>query len=483
MKNPVCQIFFADSAPLREPLLFPIKSNKGEKVDEKNRLALAEWVMESTLKCGADQSAVSISAHQNISIEFREKKIEQLTESLQSSLSLEIYANQRYSSHSTNDLRKEFLSGFIENAVKMTSYLAKDEYRSLPDPKYYPKNPPAVSGGTGDFYSDFKLCDNDYDRIPASLKIQTAAEIEEAARSEESERIISVTSWYSDSYSESLRIHSNGFTEKARGTGFSAGAEVTVRDEHSGGRPEESFGASSRFRSDLPDAQTLGRKARERALRKIGQKKIVSGKYDMIVENRVGARMISTLLGPMGGGALQQKSSFLEGMAGKKIASEKLTVIDEPLIEKGFGTRFFDGEGLKSEKRVMIDKGVLKYYYIDTYYGKKLGMEPTSGSASNIIFDCGSNSLEAMIGNLKKGIWVTGFIGGNSNSTTGDFSFGIVGLLIENGEVVRPVNEMNVSGNAKEFWNCLAETGNDPYPYSGLRMPSMMFEGVNFSGI
>ncbi len=452
-------------------------------MSDNNRSALAEWVMESALKSGADQAAVSVSEHRSISIEFREKKIEQLTESLQSSLSLEIYADQRYSSHSTNDLRKEFLSGFIEKAVGMTAYLAQDEYRSLPDPKYYPKNPPSVNGGTGDFYTDFRLCDNHYDRIPASRKIQTAAEIEEAARAQDSDRIISVTSWYSESYSESVRIHSNGFSGQARGTGFSAGAEVTVRDEVSGGRPEEAFGAGSRFRNDLPDTQTLGRKARERALRKIGQKKIVSGKYDMIVENRVGSRMISTLLGPMSGGALQQKSSFLEGMAGKKIASEKLTVIDEPFIEKGFGTRFFDGEGLKSEKRVMIEKGVLKHYYIDTYYGKKLGMEPTSGSASNTIFDCGTNSPETMIGNLKKGIWVTGFIGGNSNPTTGDFSFGIAGLLVENGEIVRPVNEMNISGNAKELWHSLAETGNDPYPYSGLRIPSMMFERVSFSGI
>jgi PmbA protein len=181
--------------------------------------------------------------------------------------------------------------------------------------------------------------------------------------------------------------------------------------------------------------------------------------------------------------ALQQKRSFLEDMLDKKIASDKITVIDDPFIEKGLGSRFYDGEGLAAKKRVMIEKGVLKNYYIDNYYGKKLGMEPNSGSPSNILFEYGSRSAEEMIKDVKKGILVTGFIGGNSNSTTGDFSFGIVGQLIEKGEIVQALNEMNISGNAKDFWNKLTEVGNDPYPYSSRRIPGMMFDGIHFAGI
>lgn len=354
-----------------------------------------------------------------------------------------------------------------------TAYLAKDEYRALPDPKYYP--PKNFSSET-----DLKLCDEDYEKIEMSRRIKTAAEIEEAALAQ-SDRIISVSAGYSDVCSESVRIHSNGFTGEVRSTAFSMGANVTVKDENDA-RPEAGFGVSSRFHSELSAAQTVGKEAVQRALRKIGQKKIASGRYDMIVENRAGARLISTLKKAMTGSALQQKSSFLEGMIGRKIASEKLTMTDVPFLEKGFGSRFFDGEGLCARERVMIEKGVLCEYYINTYYGKKLGMDPTSGSSSNTVFECGSKSPEEMIKNIKKGILVTGFIGGNSNSTSGDFSFGIVGALIENGLIVRPVNEMNVSDNARYFWARLAEVGNDPYPYSALRIPSMLFEGVNFSG-
>lgn len=452
--------------------------NKMTKTINKENLALAEWAMEQSLKSGADQAAVSVSAQKSISIEFREKRMEQLKESSQRSLSVQIYTHQRYSSHSTNDLRKDFLAGFIQDAVTATRYLEQDEYRRLPDPEYYPpKDSPFAAG---DFCNEFRLCDNDYDRAETPRRIRIAADIEDAAR-QQSDRIISVSSAYYDSYSESIKLHSNGFSGHGRGTAFYGGAEVTVKGDN-GGRPEGTFGANSRFSQTLLDAETIGKKAAERALCKIGQKKIGSGKYDMIVENRAGLRLISTIQGAMGGGALQQKNSFLEGMLGKKVASEQLTMTDDPFVQQGFGTRYFDGEGLAAQKRAMIENGILRHYYIDTYYGRKLGMNPTSGSGSNTLFTCGPKSLEDMIRQVKKGILVTGFIGGNANSTTGDFSFGIVGMLVENGEIAKPVNEMNISDNAKEFWSRLAETGNDPYPYSPTQIPSMLFETVNFSG-
>jgi PmbA protein len=203
----------------------------------------------------------------------------------------------------------------------------------------------------------------------------------------------------------------------------------------------------------------------------------------MIVENRAGSRLLRAIQRPMMGRSLQQKNSFLEGMVGKRIASEQLTILDDPFIERGLGSRHFDNEGLAAKRRVMIEKGILRNYYIDNYYGKKLDMEPTTDSPSNVIFEYGSRSPEEMIVDVEKGILVTGFIGGNSNSTTGDFSYGIVGHLIENGKIVKPVNEMNISGNSREFWSRLVEMGNDPYPYSAWRRPSMFFEGVDFSGI
>jgi PmbA protein len=384
---------------------------------------------------------------------------------------LQIYSDHRYSSHSTNDLRKETLKKFVSEAVAATKYLTEDEFRSLPNPKYYPKGKDV----------DLQLLDSSYKNVESSERVKIAQEIEATAM-EVSDKIISTTSGYSDTSHESIRVHSNGFTGESRSTQFWAGASVTVKDGESG-RPSDWFWGGARFKNEMPLPEFLGKEAASRALRKIGQKKIKSGRYKMVVENRVGSRLLGMLHSPMTARSLQQKSSFLEGMLDKQVASETLTIIDDPFMVKGFGSRFFDGEGIAAKKITMIEKGILKNYYIDNYYGKKLGMEPTSGSSSNILLNYGSRSFEEMIKELKKGIFVTSFIGGNSNSTTGDFSFGVVGLLIENGEIVQPINEMNISGNAKEFWLQLTEVGNDPYQYSSWQIPGLMFDDVQFSGL
>ena len=298
----------------------------------------------------------------------------------------------------------------------------------------------------------------------------------------ESDLIISTTAGYSDTLYETTRVNSNGFSGQIAGTYFSAGAEVTVRDGDSG-RPSDWFYATTRYFQDLPTPAELGREAAQRALQKIGQKKIESGSYTMIVENRAGRRLLGMLTRPMNAHSLQQKRSYLDGMLDQRIASDILTLIDDPFMPKGIGSRWFDGEGLAARKRVMIEDGILRQFYIDNYYGHKLQMEPNSGSASNSLFAPGDLSPAEMIAQVEKGIFVNGFIGGNFNSTTGDFSYGIVGMLIEKGKLVKPVNEMNISGNGREFWHKLRAVGNDPYPYSSVRMPALLFEDIQFSGV
>ncbi len=439
-------------------------------MNRKERLELAHWAVTQAKKSGADEVAVNVSTNRNIQVEYRDGKLEKLKESKESSLSLSVYVTQRYSSNSTNDTRKDSLSSLIPETVSMTKYLSQDPFRSLPDPKYY----------EGQKKVDLQIYDPDYEKVTPEQRVKTAGEIEKIASSQ-SDKIISCTAGYSDTFFESTKVHSNGFEGENRGTIFSAGAEVTVQDEKS--RPEDWDWRTVRFHKDLPASEVLAKSAVKRALNKLGQVKLQSGLYDVVVENRVNWRIFYSLSEPMSGYALQQKSSFLEGKLGQKIGSDKLTLIDDPFVLSGLGSRLFDGEGMAAKRRVILDNGVLKSYYIDTYYGKKLGMEPTSGSAANIITDYGTKSLDEMVKSMKKGILVTGFIGGNSNSTTGDFSFGIIGMYVENGEIVKPVHEMNISGNFTEFLNQLVEVGNDPYLYSSLRLPSLYFKDVQFSGI
>jgi len=440
-------------------------------MENKDRLALAEWALKQTLQNGANQASVSLTNGKSVEVSYRDKQIEKLQESSENNLQISVYANKRYSNHNTSDLRKESLQKFIEQAVASTKYLTEDEFRKLPDPKYYPTN----------FDIELDLIDKGYQDIDSSTRVKIAAEIEEASKAV-SDQIISVTSGYYDSVYEQVLMNSSGFVGQNKATIFSAGSSVTVKDKD-GGRPEDWFWASTRYFNELPSREKIGKEAAARALKKIGQKKIASGKYPMLVENRAAARLLGVFTGAMSARAIQQKSSFLDGMLGKKIASEKLTVTDDPFIKRGLASRIFDGEGIAARKKVVIENGILKCYYVDNYYGNKAGMEPNSGYPANLIIELGDKSFEQMIKGIQKGIIVNGFLGGNSNSTTGDFSFGVVGQLVENGQVVQSINEMNISGNAKEFWNQLVELGNDPAPYSSTRIPSLLFDGVNFSGL
>ena len=432
--------------------------------------SLAAFVIDLAIKNGAEQVAVNIGNESEVGIQFRDGEIEQLQESQQNSLSVSIYCQHKYSSHSTNNFNKSELNGFIEKAVSATKFLTPDKYRELPDPKYYPTN----------LDIDLNLFDPQYEQVKTEERIKLVKEIYEISRNE-SDKIISVAAGYGDTIYSSFKAHSNGFSGHTKGTMFSASAEVTVKDNDS--RPEDWYSAQSRFKNKMPAFDLIGKKAAIGALKKIGQSKIKSGTYNMLVENRASMRLISMLISPMSASSIQQKSSYLDGQIGKQITSELLSITDNPFIKGALGSKIFDGEGIASKERSIINNGVLQQYYIDSYYGKKLNIEPNGGSSSNLVLSIGKQSINEMIVETKQGILVTGFNGGNSNSTTGDFSFGISGFLFENGQIVKPINEMNISGNAKKLWKSLIALGNDPYPYSKWQVPSLLFEGIAFSGL
>jgi len=440
-------------------------------MNKNESLELAHWAVGIAQKNGADQASVDISKSRNISVSYHDRKPDTLNESTQNGLSLRIYANNRYSSHSTCNLKKDALEKFIAEAVALTKYLGEDKFRTLPDPKYYQ--------GMADV--DLKINDADYDKVTSQKRVEIASGLEELTLSK-SDKIISCTSEYGDTKTFYIKLNSNGFEGSHEETDYYSYVTTTFLDDK-GGRPSDYDYDERKYFKDLAPLEQIAQTAIDRTERKLGQTKLASGKYDMIVENRTATRILAPLYSAMQGRALQQKNSFLLDKLGQKIASDKLTFTDDPFVLGGMGSGLFDGEGMVTKKRVMIDKGVLQSYYIDTYYGNKMGVDPTGGSRSNIIIEPGQKTLDELIAQCQKGILVTSFVGGNSNNTTGDFSTGIIGMYIENGKIVQPVNEMNVTDNNNEFWNKLVDVGNDVYAISSWRRPSLYFEGIEFSGL
>ena len=439
-------------------------------MNNKERMELAHWASNFAIKKGATEAAVSISRSRSVQVEVREQKLETIRESTENSLSLQIYRNNKYSGHSTNNLNKRQLETFISEAVEATQYLSPDEDRVLPDPALYP----------ADMSKNLELVDPGYAGVSPEFRVQTAMETEQLLRQGHPD-ILSATARFNDNTGEGVRVHSNGFAGEWASTFFGTSASVSIMD--AGARPSGGFFAGQRFLKNLPGSDEVAQKALEDTIKQLGQEKIASGRYTMILDNRIAAGLLFRLFQPMSARNIQQKNSFLDGMLGKSIGSEHLTIIDDPLIVGGMASRHFDSEGIASQKRILIEKGVLNSYLIDNYYGRKLGMTPNGGSTSNILMAYGNRNQKQIIGAQNKAILVTAFNGGNANSTTGDFSFGISGQLIENGRIVKAVNEMNISGNFKNLWNQLIETGNDPYPYSSAQTPTMVFSGVDFSGL
>ena len=442
------------------------------KTGEKGMREVAHAAVKTAKAKGAGEVAVRAYRVRDVAVQWRDGKLEQITESTTRGLGLQLYVDGRYSAVSTSDLRPEALETFIGDSVAMTRTLVADPFRSLPEPALY----------AGQAAVDLQLADPAYATVTPEMRRRLAQELEEAARSVKGgAAILSVTTGFNDSRAESLRVHSNGFEGDRVDTSFWTSAQVTVKDGD-GRRPEDWSAAGVRFVGEMPAVAAVGRSAAERALARLGSTKADSAVLAMAVDHRAAGRLVGALLGPLGGQAIQQKRSFLEGKLGTVVGSERLTFADDPLVVKGFGSRLFDGEGIAARRMPVFEKGVLKSYFIDTYYGRKLKMAPTTGGSSNGSWALGTKSQPELLADMKDGILVTGFLGGNSNGTTGDFSLGVQGYRVRNGQIAEPVSEMNISGNQNELWKRLAAVGNDPYPYSAGRTPTLVFDGVQFAG-
>jgi PmbA protein len=379
----------------------------------------------------------------------------------------------RYSANSTSDLRPEALDRFVADNITLTRLLANDPHRKLPDPGRYANR----HGG------DLQLFDEEgAARITAVELRRRAEQQEQAARStKEDVKIVSVTGTAYDSLSESAMATSNGMEGSRQGTSFGLYTVVSAQDR--GDRKPMGYHYVNRRRlADLPSVEVVGQEAVRRVMMELGAKPEKSGLYPCVIENRVVGRLLGGFRGPLSGNAIQQRRSFLADKLGKKIAAPVLTIVDDPWRPGGMASMTYDSEGMSTIRRPIIEKGVLKSFYLDTYYASKLGKEATIGSSTNLVFDLGNRDLAGLLRAMKRGILITGFSGGNSNSATGDFSIGIRGQWIEDGKPVRPVAEMNLAGNHLKFWANLVELGNDPHLSSATLAPSLRFKAVQFSG-
>ncbi|HJZ40325.1 MAG TPA: TldD/PmbA family protein [Bacteroidales bacterium] len=433
---------------------------------------LAGWIIEQTKKAGANDCKVSLSKRRFVDINYRDRKPEVIKEATTQSLYLAVFVDNRFAGQSTPDFRKSTLAGFITDLIDSARLMEEDPFRTLPDPKYY----------TGRKDKDLELSDPGHQQLTPENRHLMVKTVEDACLQKGGEKVISVEAGEHDEIWEDFVQTSNGFEGSTQGTYYQIGASMTAQDEGDR-RPAGYHYIGCRYRSDLPSLQEIGSKAAERTLDLMGGKKIATETLPVIIENRVAPRVLNGLLGPMSGSSIQQKRSFLADMKGTQLGSKLFTLIDDPFIPRGLSSEYFDNDGFPARRREFITGGIINDFLIDWYYSRKLGCEPTTGSFSNIILPPGDRNLESIIKDLGRCILITDFIGGNSNSTTGDFSLGVIGKLFDKGQFVQNIAEMNMADNHLKFWNKLAEAGNDPWNYSSVRLPSLVFDDIVVAGI
>jgi len=443
---------------------------------EKTDIQLAEMSLRIALEKGADMARVSLSKSIMDLVGTLNGEVDKVTHNLSMSINIYLFVNQRFGSFSTNRLSPEELESFIIKALDIVRNVEPDSCRQLPDPSRTAQD--AQSGLELDLY------DERYESIEEEERIKTALKTSVFAQTEGTQEwsLISEEIEYSDSLTDTLTLDTNGLICRHTETSFDFYACMTIQDKN--GNKYSGYWWDSTPCLDKLDISSCVPTALRKAIEQIGPKSIDGGKYTMVISNECSAKVVSPLLYALNGYSIQQNNSFLMDSLGKRMFPEGLTITDNCRARGQGGCRLFDSEGVSTKEDSIIEKGVVKKYFINTYMAGKLNMDPTIEDATRpcvLPFPEKGASLPLIMEKCSEGILVTGFNGGNSNSVTGDFSYGIEGFLFREGKIVHPVREMLVTGNFLRLWSNLIAAGDDYRRGTQKQVPTLAFKDVDFS--
>lgn len=429
---------------------------------------------------GATGAEVTISEGDEFSVNVRMREVESLKEAGSRGAGLRVLRGKCTGSSYTSDLTKEGIEKMVQSAMDLVAITTEDPHAGLPD-----------ASELGSISGELCLYSGEIEKLDSAFKIAQAKEAEDAALSYDA-RIANSEGASFDSY-QGARIFANslGFSGSYRTSSCSLSVVPVAREGESMER--DYWYSAARAFEKLEKPGDIGRKAAQRAIRRLGARKVPTQKAAVIFEPRTAKSLLDNIYEAVHGESVYRNASFLAGKIGEKVASEKLTVIDDSTIPGLFGTCPFDDEGVPSRRTVVIERGVLKSYLLNTYTARKLGMK-TTGSASrgitgnagighgNFFLEQGDTDPAKLIGSLKNGFYVTELMGFGVNVVTGDYSRGAAGLWIENGELAYAVSEVTIAGNLKQMLFDIEAVGNDLEFRGSTASPTVLLREMTISG-
>lgn len=426
---------------------------------------------------GADAADALYHGDRSTDVHVRLGALEHVDRADGEEIGLRVFVGRRSASVSASDLAPESLRQLAERAVAMAREAPEDRFAGLAPEDRLLRGPAP----------DLDL-DDRADPDPAALRARAFA-AEEAARA-----VPGVTNSEGASASAGRSTialaTSTGFVGGYSGSGHSVSASVLAGE--GGQMQRDSAWHWVRHLPELDAPEEIGRKAGERATARLGATKLPSGPLPVVFDPRVGGGLIGHFLGAIAGPAIARRTSFLLEKLGQQVFADGITIRDEPHRIRGLRSRPFDGEGLPTSPRALVEDGVLTTWMLDSASARQLGLEPTGHaargvggppgvSASNVHIEPGKASRADLIGGIKRGLYVTELIGMGVNGVTGDYSRGASGFLIEDGALVRPVAEITIAGNLKEMFRNMTAADDLEFRYA-VNAPTLLVEGMTVAG-
>jgi PmbA protein len=408
---------------------------------------------------GASQGDVVMAESQSFFVTVRMGEVEKISQSGEKRLGLRLFFGNSSASASTSDVSKQAIDKLVEDTVLMARATAQDPHSGLPEAKELAREIP-----------DLDLLDEGARSVSVEEKIQVAIETEKSALAFDERITNSEGAEFSNGFGRVIYATSHGFSGEYEGSNF--GHSVAPVAKSNGSMQRDYWYSSNRKFSRLESPKSVGEKAARRVLRRLGATKVKTCEVPIVFDPEMAASLLRNLSSAISGYALYKGASFLTGKLGTQIGSPLLTVIDDATIPGALGSKPFDGEGLPTIKKTVVEGGKLQSYLLDSYSGRKLGMastgnasrsvgEPPGVAPANFYLVPGKHSPEEIISSVQQGFYVTELIGFGVNMVTGDYSRGAAGLWIENGELAHAVEEVTIAGNLKEMLQNIEMVGND----------------------
>ncbi len=409
---------------------------------------VVEQVLVATSRCGASSAEVDASLSQGSSLTVRLGEIETIEHNRDKSLSLTVFFGKKSGSASTSDMTADGIRHTVDAACSIAKLTAEDDCGGLAD--------------ADRMATEFPDLDLWYPWNPdTGTARDLALQCEEVAR--QMGDAISNSEGATVSSHEGVGIYANthGFNGIRYGSRHSLSCSVIASDGEAMER--DYWYSEARDRTEMQSAEEVGRIAGQRALDRLGSRKIATCQTPVIYEAQAAGSLLSHLISAISGGALYRKSSFLLDHKGKKIFPEHINISENPYIPKALGSAVFDNEGVATKQRSIIKDGILMDYVLSSYSARKLGLLTTgnAGGVHNLMIEHGDKDLPALLKQMDTGLLVTELIGFGINNVTGDYSRGAAGFWVENGEIQYPVSEVTVAGNLLDMFQNFVEVGND----------------------